>query len=134
MPRAPLPPELESFLAGPNPAVVATVRPDGSPVSTATWYEWQDGSVLLSMGAAGPRLRNLRHDPRLALTVLGESFYDHVSLLGRVVEIRDDTDLEDIDRLSLRYLGETYDDREYVGASVVARVDRWHTWGSPGGA
>ena len=134
MPRAPLPPELESFLAGPNAAVVATIRPDGSPVSTATWYEWQNGTVLLSMGATGPRLRNLRRDPRLALTVLGDSFYDHVSLLGHVVEIREDTELADIDRLSLRYLGEPYDDREYVGTSVVARVDRWHTWGSPGGA
>jgi PPOX class probable F420-dependent enzyme len=132
VPRAPLPPELQSFLAAPNPAVVATVRPDGSPVSTATWYEWQDGSFLLSMDAGGPRLRNLRHDPRLALTVLGESFYDHVSLLGHVVEIREDVDLADIDRLSLRYLDEPYDDREYAGASVVARVDRWHTWGKPG--
>ncbi len=71
MSRAPLPPELERFLTKPRPAVVSTLRPDGSPVTTVTWYEWLAGRVLLTMDADGRRIRNIRRDPRVALTVLG---------------------------------------------------------------
>lgn len=131
MPRVPLPPELERFLAQPRPAVVATIGPDGSPVTAATWYDWVDGRILLTMDAAGFRVRNLRQDPRVALTVLGESWYTHLSLLGRAVEIHDDPDLADVDRLSLRYQGKPYDPRDWASASVLVDVERWHTWGDP---
>jgi hypothetical protein len=85
------------------------------------------------MAVDGPRARNLRHDARVSLTVLGDDWYEHVSLLGRAVEFRDDSDLADIDALSERYLGEPYDDRSYQGLTVVAEVNRWHIWGNPGG-
>jgi hypothetical protein len=85
------------------------------------------------MALDGPRHRNLRAEPRLALTVLGDDWYEHVSLLGRVVELREDPDLADIDALSHRYLGEPYEERSYRGVTAVAEVDRWHIWGSPGG-
>jgi PPOX class probable F420-dependent enzyme len=89
-----VPPEVEEFLRRPNPAVVATLRPDGSPHSVATWYDWDDGLVLLNMDESRLRLRFLRRDPRAALTVLGaDSWYSHVSLFGRVVRIADDEDL-----------------------------------------
>jgi PPOX class probable F420-dependent enzyme len=115
-------------------AVVGTVRPDGTPVTTPCWYDWAAGRFTLSMGADGPRVRNLEHNPRVALSVLGDDWYDHVSLLGRAVEFRDDADLADIDALSQRYLGEPYDDRSYRGVTVIAEVERWHIWGNPGGS
>ena len=90
----------------PRPAVVATIGRDGWPVTAATWYEWAGGRILLSMEVSGHRIRNIRRDPRVSLTVLGESWYDHVSLLGRAVEIRDDPDFADVHRLSMHYLGE----------------------------
>ena len=134
MPKAPLPPELGRFVAAPRPAVVGTVRPDGSPVTTGTWYGWEDGRLLLTMDASGPRIRNLRNNPRVALTIFGESWYDHVSLLGAVVELRDDPDLADLDRLSMRYDGTPYPDRDIRCVSVLVAIERWHTWGDPGAA
>jgi PPOX class probable F420-dependent enzyme len=134
MPSAPLPPELERFLAKPRPAVVGTITADGSPVTTATWYEWADGRILLTMDASGRRIRNLRRDPRVALTVLGESWYDHLSLLGRAVEIRDDPDFSDVDRLSIRYDGRPYEPRDWSSVSVLVEIERWHTWGDPAAA
>src|SRR5437588_1377997 len=104
MPRVPVPTEVDEFLAQPNAAVVATLRPDGSPHTAATWYDWEDGRVLLNMDESRVRLGYLRRDPRAALTVLDEeNWYRHVSLIGRVVSIEDDPDLEDIDRLARRY-------------------------------
>jgi PPOX class probable F420-dependent enzyme len=134
MPPAPLPPELEAFLERPRPAVIATVRADGSPVTAATWYEWTGGRFLVTMDAAGRRIRNIRGNPNVALTVLGDSWYDHVSLLGRAVEIRDDPDFVDVDRLSMRYSGKPYEPRDWSSVAVVVEVERWHTWGDPGSA
>src|SRR5215208_3564238 len=105
MPTTPVPPDLQEFLRRPNPCVVATIRPDGELHTAATWYEWQDnGTVLLNMDASRERLRHMRADPRVALTILDErSWYSHVSLIGHVREIRPDPDLADIDRLALHY-------------------------------
>jgi len=120
---------VDEFLSRPNPAVVATLRPDGSPHTAATWYDWEDGRVLLNMAETRLRLGFLRRDPRAALTVLDEgSWYRHVSLLGRVVSIEDDVDLADIDRLARRYTGRDYRSREQKRVSAWLEPDRWHGW------
>ena len=134
MPAAPLPPDLLAFLRRPRQAVVGTARADGAPVTTACWYGLQeDGRILLTMDRDSHRLEHLRAEPRVALTVLGDDWYNHLSLLGRAVEIRGDPHLADIDGLSRRYLGEPYEDRSYNGISVLVEIDRWHTWGDPAG-
>ena len=109
VPPAPLPAELVEFLKEPHAAVVATVRSDGAPYSAATWYEWDDGRILVNMDFERLRLEHLQRDPRVAITVLdlGDS-YRAVTVLGGVVELRDDEGLVDIDRLSQRYRGAPY--------------------------
>jgi hypothetical protein len=37
MTTAPLPQQTRELLAKPNPAVITSLRPDGQPVSVATW-------------------------------------------------------------------------------------------------
>ena len=131
MPRVPVPPELDEFLRLPNPAVVATLRPDGSPHTVPTWYDWQDGRVLLNMEDTRLRLRYLRRDPRAALSVLGsgeDGWYRHVSLLGRVTSIAEDESLEDIDRLALRYTGKPFRKRDKPRVSAWLEPERWHGW------
>ena len=129
MPPTPVPPEIEEFLKQPNPAVVATVRPDGSPHSVATWYDWVDGRILLNMDASRSRLDHLRRDPRVSLTVLDkDDWYSHVSLIGVVERIVDDPELADIDRLALRYQGRPYRNRTSPRVSAWMRVERWHRW------
>jgi PPOX class probable F420-dependent enzyme len=129
VPTLPLPPELDEFLRRPNPAVVATVRPDGSPHTAATWYDWDGHRVLLNMDESRLRLRFMRRDPRVALTALGsDSWYSHVSLLGRVVSIEDDPDLRDIDRLARRYTGREFSKRDAHRVSAWLEPDRWHSW------
>ena len=130
MPPVPVPPEVEEFLRRPNPAVVATLRQDGSPHTVPTWYDWDDGLVLLNMDESRLRLRFLRRDPRAALTVLADdSWYRHVSLLGRVVRIEDDPELADIDRLAVRYTGKPFRTRDRKRVSAWLQPERWHGWG-----
>jgi PPOX class probable F420-dependent enzyme len=129
MPRPPLPPEVDELLRRPNPAVVASVRPDGSPHSVATWYLWDGERILLNMDESRARLSFLRHEPRVSLTVLdGESWYSQVNLDGRVAELVDDGRLEDIDRLALHYTGRPFRDREHRRVSAWVEVERWHAW------
>jgi PPOX class probable F420-dependent enzyme len=132
VPAAPLPSDLVAFLREPHEAVVGTVRADGAPVTTACWYALQaDGRILLTMDRDSYRLRHLRGDPRVALTVLADDWYSQLSVMGRAVELRDDPQLADIDAISQHYLGEPYEDRAYDGVSVLVEVERWHTWGDP---
>jgi PPOX class probable F420-dependent enzyme len=130
MPNMPMPDRIVEFLRQANPAVMATVAADGRPVSVATWYLLEDdGRVLLGLDAQRARLKHLRNDPRVALTVLAPNWYTHVSLQGRVVSIADDEGLRDIDRLSIHYGGNPYPNRERPRVSVQVEIDRWHGWG-----
>jgi hypothetical protein len=75
------------------------------------------------------RLRFMRRDPRVALTALGvDSWYSHVSLIGRAVRIEDDPDLADIDRLAIRYTGKPFRRRESRRVSAWIEPERWHAW------
>ncbi|MFF7215962.1 PPOX class F420-dependent oxidoreductase [Streptomyces sp. NPDC008238] len=131
MSKPPLPPAAIEMLKKPNPAVITTLRADGQPVSTATWYLWDDGRVLVNMDGGRKRLDHIRHDPRVTLTVLDEgNWYTHVTLIGRVGELREDTDLADIDRLAQQYLGRAYPQRDRERVSAVIDIERWHGWGT----
>jgi PPOX class probable F420-dependent enzyme len=129
MPRVPVPPEVDAFLARPNPAVVATAAPDGTPHSAATWYDWENGRALLNMDESRARLGYLRENPRVSLTVLAEGdWYRHVTVVGRVGAIVEDEELRDIDRLALRYTGRRYGNRQSRRFSAWLEPERWHSW------
>jgi PPOX class probable F420-dependent enzyme len=131
MSKPPLPEAAVAMLAKANPAVITTVRPDGQPVSTATWYLWDDGRVLVNMDEGRRRLEHIRNDPRVSLTVLDESdWYTHISIIGRVTELREDTGLAGIDRLARHYTGKPYPQRDRRRFSARISIDRWHGWGS----
>jgi PPOX class probable F420-dependent enzyme len=131
MSKPPLPAEAVTMLEKANPAVITTLRPDGQPVSTATWYLWDDGRILVNMDEGRRRLEHVRNDPRVSLTVLdANSWYTHISVVGRVAEIREDKELTDIDRLSRQFLGKPYPRRDRGRYSAWIEIERWHGWGS----
>jgi PPOX class probable F420-dependent enzyme len=128
MPKPPLPEGLQAVLRNPNPSIIGTVRPDGSPNTVATWYVWEDGRVLVNMDEGRKRLEYLRQEPRVSLTVLdGEQWYRHITLHGRIT-LEDDPDLTDIDRISKHYTGEPYSQRDRGRVSGWIEVESWHAW------
>lgn len=124
-----IPSELARFLEQPRFAVLATVRRDGSPATTACWYDLEEGKLLITMYSDAHRLPNIRNNPHVAMTVLGEDPYQHVSLSGRVAEIWDDPDLKVMDRLSMRYTGEPWGQERKPCVSALVQIDRWHSYG-----
>jgi PPOX class probable F420-dependent enzyme len=131
MSELPMPEAVVELLRQPNPCVMATVAGDGRPVTVATWYLFEDdGRVLLGLDASRVRLKHMRADPRVSLTVLaGDDWYTHVSLQGRVGPITEDAGLRDIDRLSRHYTGNAYPNRESPRVSTRVEIERWHAWG-----
>src|SRR3954465_9117529 len=87
------------LLAKPNPAVMACSRPDGQPVTVATWYLLEeDERILINLDGERRRLAYIRFDPRVSLTVMDSANWGTtVTVLGRVVDLSDDPDLVDID-------------------------------------
>ncbi|MGJ6962996.1 PPOX class F420-dependent oxidoreductase [Streptosporangium sp. G11] len=131
MSKPPLPDDAVAMLKKPNHAVITTLQPDGQPVSTATWYLWDDGRILVNMDEGRKRLSHLRDNPRVALTVLdANDWYTHVSIVGHVAEMRDDKDFADIDRLARHYLGKPYPQRDRGRVSAWVEIDSWHGWGA----
>ena len=131
MPKPPLPDHVRELLARPNKCVIAVVREDGQPVSVPTWYLLDGDGILVNMDEGRRRLDYLRADPRVTLTVLDETdWYTHVSVQGRVTDMRRDDGLVDIDRLARHYTGKPYYNRERGRVSAWVEVDRWHGWGS----
>ena len=128
MPKPPVPAEFQAVLANPNPSVMATVKPDGAPVTVATWYLWEDGRVLVNMDEGRKRLEYLRENPRVSITVLDdESWYRHITLHG-TISLEPDEGLEDIDRICKHYMGDAYSQRDRGRVSGWIEVESWHAW------
>ena len=132
MPKAPLPEKALDLLREPNPAVIAVRRPDGHPMSVATWYLVEDdGTILVNMDARRARLRWIEEHPFVSLTVLKEGeWYTHVSIRGEVACWEHDRTkaLADIDRLARHYGGDGFGSRDARRVSAWIRIDHWHGW------
>ncbi len=130
VPDSPLSEAALEFLRKPNPAVMATVTSSGLPVSVATWYFVEDDqSLMLCMNADRARLKHLKNNGHVALTVLAaDDFGTHISLQAHVESIEPDTGLADIDRLSRHFLGKDYPARDRPLVTVHATIDKWFGW------
>lgn len=129
MPTQPMPDKLRELVLKPNPAVIATLRRNGAPVTVATWYLYENERLLVNMDESRKRLDHIRRDPRVSLTVLSaESWYQHLSFQGRVIDLQPDVDLTDIDRLAHHYTGAAYRIRDRARFSAWIEIEQWHAW------
>ena len=81
------------------------------------------------MDAGRRRLASIQMGSPVSLTTLdAENWYRHVSVYGSISEMRPDTKLADIDRLSTRYTGTPYRDRERPRISAWIEINSWHGW------
>ena len=129
MPKPPLPDELQALLREPNPAVMASLKPDGGPLSVATWYLWEDGRVLVNLDHSRARLEHLRADPRVSLTVLDtDDWYRHVSLRGRVAEIVPTTGSRTSTGSPTTIAASRIRNRDSPRFSAWIEIDSWHAW------
>jgi PPOX class probable F420-dependent enzyme len=65
---------------------LTTVRADGMPQPTPIWFIWENGTFLIYSMPKAQKLRNIRHNPKVALNFNrdGEG-EDYVVLMGEAV-------------------------------------------------
>jgi PPOX class probable F420-dependent enzyme len=116
------------LFAGKNFAVVATVKPDGSPQSSVVWVDWDGENVVFNTRHARAKGRNLARDPRVSITVFdGENPYRYVEVVG-TAELDDEGAADHIDELARKYTGSDFDNHD---DRVIVRVrpERVHAMG-----
>ncbi len=92
------------FLANPFVATATTLRRDGSPHNTVVWMDVEDDNVVFNTAEGRAKPKNLRRDPRVAITVVDpQNPYKWISVSGRAELTHEDADAQ-IDRLSKKYL------------------------------
>ncbi len=122
----PLQPEVQSLLSRPNFAHLATLMPDGSPNVTPVWIGVEGDHLVICTGEDSLKARNLRRNPRLGLSVVDfHNPYEEVQIRGRVVEFRDDSKLETMDKVSHKYIGAPFPMRASDGrVAMVIEVEK----------
>lgn len=83
-----LPESARRKLRAPNFVFLATVREDGSPHVAPVWADLEDGRIVLATESGSIKERNLRRDPRVAVSVVDRRTpYDKLDVRGRVVDL-----------------------------------------------
>jgi PPOX class probable F420-dependent enzyme len=96
---------VRALLDGKNFAGVATLRSDGAPQTSVVWIKREGDTVLFSSLQDRQKVRNLRHDPRVSLSVFDlANPYASVEIRG-TAEILPDPDKRLPYELSHKYLG-----------------------------
>ncbi len=121
---AAIPPEVRALLEAPNYVHLAVLLRDGAPMSMAVWCALEGEHVIISSSQDSPKVAAVRRDPRVALSVtdLGQP-YRSAMLRGRVVAIRPDPDLRDMDPISHQYLGVPFPLRHGRQVTLVIEVE-----------
>ncbi|MFI6299256.1 TIGR03618 family F420-dependent PPOX class oxidoreductase [Nonomuraea sp. NPDC050790] len=106
-------------------AHLATVLPDGAPHTVPLWVATHGERIVFLTGPGSRKARNLRRDPRVALSMApAENPLQPVIVRGRVVEWLDgDAAWEIIDRISEKYIGRPYP-RDEVRVVAVVEPER----------
>lgn len=112
----PLTPDAIALLSGRNMAHVATLMSDGAPHVSPVWIAVEGDRLALFSTKAHLKIRNLRRDPRIAISVTDEhNPYRSVLIRGTVVEeIAGDEAIAIMDRMSNRYVGRDFPVREAI--------------------
>jgi len=84
----------------------ATLMADGSPQVTPVWCNYQDELVWINSAVGRQKDRNIKRDPRVALSIQDpDNPYRYLEVRGKVVEITEDGADDHIDALAKKYMG-----------------------------
>jgi PPOX class probable F420-dependent enzyme len=99
--------------------------PDGSPHFSPVWVDVEGGRILVNSARERVKDRNMRRDPRVALSVQDpENPYRNVSIRGRVVQITEQGAEEHIDRMAQKYMGvDKYPLRQAGEVRVLYKIE-----------
>ncbi|GAB3472916.1 PPOX class F420-dependent oxidoreductase [Nocardiopsis coralliicola] len=107
---APLDGAARELLAGRNMAHVSTLMADGAPHTSPVWISIEGGDLAIFSAQENLKVRNLRRDPRVAVSVCdARNPYRSVLVRGRVVrELEGPEAVAVMHRMSQHYVGHDF--------------------------
>src|SRR6202162_6663512 len=104
---------------------LGTLMKDGSPQVTPVWVDYDGKYVRINSARGRVKDRNLRRDPRVALSIQDpENPYRYLEIRGKVVEITEKGADEHINGLAKKYLGkDVYAGRKRGETRVLYKIE-----------
>lgn len=127
-----LPDHAIELLRQPNIAHFVTLMPDGSPHVSPVWIDVEDdGTILVNTAEGRVKPRNVRRDPRVAISMHANGDpYDILLVRGRAVEVTQEGAEDHIDFLSKKYTGvDRYPMHDPEHPRVLIRIRPEHVSG-----
>jgi PPOX class probable F420-dependent enzyme len=120
--------KVKQLLENPNFVHLATLMPDGSPQVTPVWVDYDGTHIVVNTAEGRQKQRNIRRDPRVALSVVDQSNpYTSATIRGKVVDISTQGADEGIDRLAKKYLGQDkYPFRQPGEQRLIMKIEPLH--------
>jgi len=101
--------KMEDFTAEVFPAIIGTIRKDGSVEMVPVWFEQKDGSFWINGGTNRGWFKHLEQDPRITLALVDpKDMFRWAQVEGKMVKWADDPGGDHINHLSHRYLKKDY--------------------------
>ena len=105
-----LSPDVEAVLnTGARLVHLVTLRPDGRPQVTVVWSGVEDGEVVFAHLAEHQKVKNVRHDPRVAMSVItgGRTPYglDEYLVVEGTTRVTEGGAADLLQKLAQRYVG-----------------------------
>lgn len=133
----PLSDSAHRLLDAPNPAIRATVHPDGSPQTSVVWVGVDGADLVISSQAGRRKDKNIRKEPRVSLSVYDPSDpLQYVEVRG-IAAVTEDTGRQVAAALAEQYegpgAGQEYLDLPPEVVRIVIRITPQRVVGSAAG-
>lgn len=130
-----LAPDVRDFLAAPNIAAIATVRPNGRPHVTPVWYEYDGHEFIVATFRDTQKMKNVSHKGYATLCIYTHQMpYKQVIAEG-IARVGSPVDNVWRARVAVRYLGEDAgkayirDTEDWDAVAIHIRPMHWITEG-----
>ena len=128
----PIPDGIRELLQASDHVHLSTLRADGSPRNWVVWAGLEDDHTLVCNSDAITRAKDMRRDPRVALSLTDiTNPYRMAAIQGRVVEIRSDEGCRYMDPISVKYTNAPFPSRgpDRVCFVIAVETAAQHTLG-----
>lgn len=116
-----------ALIDAPNFAYLATLDPDGAPQVSPVWIDRDGDTILVNTATGRTKDRNMRHDPRVAISIADvDNPYSKSDIRGRVIGIVESGSEPDdhIDALAKKYTGaDRYAGHKDTEDRVIFRIE-----------
>ncbi len=97
--------ETQAFLDETHVANLVTLNPDGSPHVAPVWYVHRQGRLHISAGASAVKVRNIRRDARVSVSIANDSSPAAYVLFEGRASVTSDDAVELLVEMYVRYQG-----------------------------